>query len=222
MNLTQANRATYRKFYQFGRVPPVLVTVGTATVDANRFQVHRDYYLIPVGEGDLGDPYAVGIYEDDFIWFNHESSKTVTFSQTFTEAPVVVVEVDATNPLGNIASFILKVTSATLQVGLSSEFSGSVRYRAIQASSYPARIYSGSVSFFGTATTVDVVASGVFSSSFAHMGGVPSSSFYSVYNYAGTGDMDVSFISSSTGSSTGAGDLSAPITNRVNFLGLSV
>lgn len=196
-------------------------------LDLNRFEIHRDLFVITtrIAGKPEGSSYPIGTYEDDIVVFSNESTKTVTFSQTFSQAPIVVINLEDNSGFENVVAYLTAVSSTQISIGLSANYSGNVRYRAVYAAQYPALVYdmpnSPGVSLLCTATKVDLINTNIFSASFESLGVVPTNSFYTAFDYQGNQDVDVFISSSSVGETSGSGDLSAPISNRINFVGLT-
>lgn len=224
--LTTTNRASNRKLYPNGRSAPVIQTLSNGeTVDINRFQIHRDMFVITTrvaGKPELS--YPLGVYEDDYVSFSNQTSKTIFFSQSFPDVPIVVVTLEDNSGFENVVAYLSALSSTQVTIGLSANYSGNVRYRAVYATEYPALVYdqpnNPSVSLLCTATKVDLVAANSFTVNFASLGTIPANSFYTVLDLQNNQDVDVFISSGSVDATTGTGDLSAPITNRIHFIGL--
>jgi hypothetical protein len=144
-------RNRYRRVYGFQRLPPDErpfidpLTNQTSSVDLTRFLRDRDYFVIDKifevsAVGPIGYPFAE--YEEDLIYLNYESLKTVNFSTPFTSTPIVTLDIwpDGENT-DFIVPFILSVTNAAMVIGVSAETSGVLRYKAIyNGGSYPAQV----------------------------------------------------------------------------------
>lgn len=228
--LKTSSRGTSRRLYPAGRSAPVVSTLFDGQeVDTNRFQIHRDFFVITTRIA--GTPeilpeifYPLGEYEDDNTYFNNQSSKTVFFSQVFTAAPIVVVNLEGTTGLENLVASLVTIATNKVTIELSANYTGNVRYRAINASGYPARVFDNpnnpTIQLLCTATQVSVVAANTFTASFNSLGSLPTNSFYTAYDLLGTQDTNVFLLTGSVGETLGSGDLSAAMTNRINFLAL--
>lgn len=219
------NSPNQRKLYSTFRSAPVIITNDAGQVlDANRFQVHRDFFLITTKLGVVPSTFPVGIYEDDYVYFDGQSSKTLAFSQTFAEVPIVVLSLEDGTNQDNIIAYLTSISTTHATIGLSANYSGSVRYRAVYSEVYPCMVYDNpnnpGLSFMCTATKVDVTSSAMFTASYEPLGTAISSSFYTAYDYQNNSQVDVFLLTGSVGVSSGSGDLSAPINNRINFLAL--
>ncbi|NBP57059.1 hypothetical protein EBU71_11115 [bacterium] len=144
------NRNEWRKSYPIGipRRPPVIITetklgvdgnTYTSTFDLNNVIRHRDKYEL------LGDPFDItnllGEYDEDLIHFNNESYKSFNYNFTFSSNPTVVYSQyipDSTQPnTENINIYGISRNASGGVVALSAPYSGTIRYRAAYAPSYP-------------------------------------------------------------------------------------
>lgn len=149
------NRNEWRKSYPIGipRRPPVFITesklgndgnVYTTTLDLNQTIRHRDVYEL------LGEPLPItlGEYDEDLIHFNNEYSKTFPFNFTFSNKPTVVFSQNAAAAAKpntqNLNIFGVDTSTSGGLVSLSAPYSGTIRYRAAYAPSYPS-YFTGSV-----------------------------------------------------------------------------
>ena len=160
------NRNIWRKSYPIGipRRPPVIVTetklgsdgnTYTTVLDLNKTVRHRDSYEL------LGDPGSVilGEYDEDLIHFNNESYKTFSFNFTFSSNPTVVFTQNIAAPAQpnteNVNIFGISRTTAGGIVALSAPYSGTIRYRAAYAPSYPS-YFTGSIASISPTTGIFV------------------------------------------------------------------
>jgi hypothetical protein len=150
-----ANRNQWRKSYPIGipRRPPALVTetkVGTdgnpytTTLDLNQTIRHRDVYFL---QGDISS-IALGQYDEDLIHFNNESIKAFNYNFTFSSNPTVVFSQGTADPsqpnTENVNIYGISRNTTGGVVALSAPYSGTIRYRAAYASSYPS-YFTGSI-----------------------------------------------------------------------------
>lgn len=225
-NNSHFSRGSFRKVYGPTRQPPQLhsfVEDGQLkTVDANKFHVNRELYLITdklgIGASQLGEG---AVYEEDTISFTNESFKNVEFLQAFTAAPIVVLTIDSGDD-SNIMTHLTFVDIAEMGVGLSAPFTGVIRYRAIYSPSYPVFVinypHAPSTVLKVNAGGIDVVNQSSFTTSFPAMSSLPASLYCTPVDVNNSGDVDVAVTDTSFTLTGIEGSLSSPITNRINFL----
>lgn len=149
------NRNLWRKSYPIGipRRPPVLITetkIGndgntySTTLDLNQTIRHRDSYEL-LGEAF---PVTLGEYDEDLIHFNNETYKSFTYNFTFSNNPTVVFSQGTAAPAQlnteNVNIFGISRNTTGGVVALSAPYSGTIRYRAAYAPSYPS-YFTGSI-----------------------------------------------------------------------------
>lgn len=143
------NKGRYKKIYSYERYEPRLQNVsfsdGTvSSIDVTKFIVDRQYYLIPgplffiSSSGEV--IYPTGEYEEQTYSFSSFSTgSSLSFLNSFSAKPIVSVEIlSSSNSLQNVSYFLKNISSTGFNIEFSSEFSGSVKYRAIYSSTYPA------------------------------------------------------------------------------------
>jgi hypothetical protein len=156
------NRNLWRKSYPIGipRRPPVIVSetklgidgnTYTTTLDLNKTIRHRDVFKI---QGDITS-ITLGEYDEDLIHFNNESYKSFSFNFTFSSNPTVVFSqgtaAGAQPNTENVNIFGISRTTTGGVVALSAPYSGTIRYRAAYATSYPSYFTGSLVSIAPTA-----------------------------------------------------------------------
>lgn len=219
-----SNRNSLRKIYSINRVVPRLITLGSGeTIDANRQSIHRDFYVIEQRtQFEISSSVVYGIYEDDYIHLNHETTKSIIFSQTFPVPPIVVLSLEDNTGLENIIPFLSSLNALGATVNVSSEYSGSIRYRAIYSPTYPATVLdqpnNPSTALTITATSVSLVNSTSFTASYSSVGHIPVQSFFTLYGLNGQGNVSIS--SGTIGEFTNSGSFSSEITGQLYFLGI--
>ena len=224
------NRNLWRKTYGFRRRKPNTVVLQDGatgkeyTLDLNKTSRERNPYLIKAGTlGALGQAFDTGEYDEGIISFMNSDEETGAFNFTFSASPIVVLTLE-TDPDVIVNTFGITVTDSGITVGTSAPFSGSVRYRAIYAPSYPAIVSSPySSSFIATAGESDLVNEDAFSLAFNTGVGTPASQpRVSVWDDNGNFDADVAHnitnLTSNIINGTIAGTLSAPTTSEINFI----
>lgn len=161
------NRNEWRKSYPIGipRRPPVFITesklgndgnVYTSTFDLNQVIRHRDVYELLGDTTDIAG--LLGEYDEDLIHFNNEAYKNFTYNFIFSNNPTVVFSQNISDPAQpnteNINIFGISTSVTGGLVALSAPYSGTIRYRAAYAASYPSY-------FTGTLASISPTA-GVF------------------------------------------------------------
>lgn len=156
------NRNDWRKSYPIGipRRPPVQITetkVGTdgktysTTLNLNTTIRHRDHFKI---QGDI-ESIILGEYDEDLIHFNNETFKAFSYNFTFSSDPTVVFSQGTSDPAlpntENINIFGISRNTSGGFVALSAPYSGTIRYRAAYASSYPSYFTGSAASIAPTA-----------------------------------------------------------------------
>jgi len=104
-------------------------------------------YLIKGGFHVPPPPMSVGEYEEGIISFDDEDGVFFYFSSPFSGTPKVVITPESTSE-GNYNLFCYNVTSESVYVGSSIEFTGDIRYRAVYAPLYPVLVSSSYSSSF--------------------------------------------------------------------------
>ena len=118
------------------------------SLDISKVYRFRDTYRIEFGlPGEFYVDLVNGEYEEGLIWFDNESSTTKVFDTPFTSAPYIVLETETVD-FGSTVAACIFVDESSAVVAAPTEFSGSIRYRAIYATSYPAIVSSSYSSSF--------------------------------------------------------------------------
>jgi len=151
------NRNQWRKSYPVGlpRRPPVIITetklgadgnTYTTTLDLNQTIRHRDVYELLGETANIAG--LLGEYDEDLIHFNNEEYKSFSYNFIFSNNPTVVFSVNAADGAQpnteNLNVFGITRNTGGGLVALSAPFSGTIRYRAAYASSYPS-YFTGSI-----------------------------------------------------------------------------
>lgn len=178
------NRSNWKKTYGYiGAKPKYTQIVNvhtnvTYSVDANSILRHRDYYEIrgPYESIYLSGGYAIGEYDEGLIPFTMTGNTFVSFNFTFnfSQRPYVVFTID---PNGqnqeNIIAYGISVSTTGAYMGISAPYSGNIRYRAVNAASYPAICSSSySSAFTCSAGSALVVNDTFYTANFTPMAGV--------------------------------------------------
>ncbi len=234
------NRNEWRKSYPIGipRRPPVIVTetkfgidgnTYTSTFDLNQVIRHRDVYELA---GDVADISGLlGEYDEDLIHFNNETVKTFSFNFTFSSNPTVVYSQGTADPAQpntqNLNIFGISRNASNGIVALSAPYSGTIRYRAAYAPSYPS-YFTGTLASISPTAGVFVasVDSGMpnnqsfFTASWAPLASAGPISFKSPYddNSNFDGNVALSTKYASLNSSGEIVEISAPMSSSIYIL----
>lgn len=230
------NRNLWRKLYPIGaprRAPDIIELVDPNTsvsysLDLQKTIRHRDYFQIiqkTVGGFEPDHPLPVGEYDEGLVHFDNTSDETFAFNFTFSSTPYVVYTMEESAPTGsgleniNVFGFTKSTTGAI--VGVSAPFSGTVRYRAAWASSFPAVFTSSfTSSFTASAGSTPVIGATSYTASYSILSATPSIYLNSPINSSGSGQPDVYLDpdeASITVSST-SGEISAPYSGAIDFI----
>ena len=233
------NRNLWRKTYPIGnaRKPPAIVTetkLGTdgniysVTLDLNKTIRHRDYFKLL---GDINSIGELGEYDEDLIHFNNETLKSFSYNFIFSNNPTVVFSVNAADVAQpnteNLNVFGIARNTGGGVVALSAPFSGTIRYRAAYASSYPSYFTGSAASIAPTAgvfiASVDREVPDNESHITASWAALVTSSptvFQSPYddnsNY--DGNIYISILTNTLNSSSVESELSAPMSSSIYIL----
>jgi hypothetical protein len=221
------NSPNQRKLYSTQRVAPSIITNESGQVlDANRFQVHRDYFLIT---RKLGVPldvnlYPIGLFEDVVVNFNNQSEKTVTLYNTYPFVPIIVLEL--TDPFSNqfVTCYVKDASTTQVTIGTSANFTGTIRYYAIYSAVYPCQVQdvpsSPGTTYVCCAGSALIGNTSNYSVSFSTLPVTAIKSLYSTYDSQGSGTANVFFSTANIYPTMLSGEVSAPLNNSINFLTL--
>ena len=167
----------------------------------------------------------LGEYDEGLIYYINSDSTNFSFNFTFSNTPYVVFSMEESAPTGsnlqNVNVFGLAKNTSGGIVGLSAPFSGTVRYRAAWASSFPANFTSSfTASITASAGTIGVNYGVAYTASFAALTGVPSEFRNSTFNLSGSGQPNV-FLDPDEGTFTNTavnGSISAPYSGVIDFI----
>jgi len=143
------NKKRYKKSYNYERYEPKYETVkfsdeSILIIDKTRFSIDRQYYLTPAPiyslSGSNSAEYPIGEYEEyTYSFSSFTTGSTISFLTSFTNKPIVCIEIlSSSNGLQNVSHFVKNINTTGFGIEFSSEFSGSIKYRAIFSSTYPA------------------------------------------------------------------------------------
>jgi hypothetical protein len=170
-------------------------------------------------------PVSYAEYDENAVIFNWETEKTGSFNISFSGEPIVVLDIIPNADLENINFYLDFVTTPSTQfkIQTSAPFSGSIVYRAIYSPTYPVfvrrDIISSSYFYTASAGYIDISGSSAFTSSYSSLGDFPTKIFFTPYDTNANNDANVFLVGSgSYGLTSTSGDISANITNRINFL----
>lgn len=167
-----------------------------------------------------------GEYDEDTVVFAGEILKNVVFNETFTARPVVALSMSLESENGetsNINYFVSNLTSTGMDVNTSSPFTGTLVYRAINATAYPSyvrrNVLSSSFVYYAAAGYVNVGTTTEILLSYDSLGTTPNALFWSTVDVSGSGTANVSIVSSgSISDASAAVSMSAPLTNELHYL----
>lgn len=234
------NRNLWRKSYPIGipRRPPVIVTetklgvdgnIYATTIDLNQTIRHRDMYSL---QGDISS-ISLGEYDEDLIHFNNEIIKSFSYNFTFSSDPTVVFSQGISDPsqpnTENVNIFGISRTTTGGVVALSAPYSGTIRYRAAYASSYPS-YFTGSVASITPTAGVFIASTdrevpdniSYVTASWATLGSVAPTVFQSPYDDNSNFDGNVA-LSSKLGTLNSSGEvieISAPMSSSIYVLAI--
>jgi hypothetical protein len=225
------NQNRFKKTYGYKRAIPVYATVTiddagtTIEINRNQIKVDRQFYLLPEAIDAAFTGFQTGEYEeDDFVVTASVDSVTITFATPFTSTPIVVASPNtSSNNLHNINLFVDSVSTTQAILKFSANFSGSLRYRAIYASSYPARVqrtplFPGSY-YDAAAGTILTSNESSTTVTYPNIGGSPTDAFLTAqdYNNNETAQVNVE-LASSLGLTSTTVSISSPLSNQINFI----
>lgn len=234
-----SNRNLWRKIYPIGsprRSPETINLVDAETdlsysLDLQQLVRHRDYFKIisvaTVFSASTG--VLLGEYDEGLIHFNNETSKTFSYAFTFSNTPIVVLTMEEESPsfggiTENVNMFGSTVSTTGATVGLSAPYSGTIRYRAAYAPSYPYYFQSSFAPISGTfrasAGTITPSNQSFFTASWNALAGIPVKVLQTTWDTLSRLDIDVAITlnTASIGVSSAASELSAPVSSPVHFI----
>lgn len=226
------NKNLWRKVYGYSGTKPNITQIidsqtnTTYSVDANSIQRHRDYYEIrgPYESIYLSGGYAIGQYDEGIIPFtmNGDTFASFNFSFNFSGRPYVVFTID---PNGqnqeNIIAYGISVSTTGAYMGISAPYSGNIRYRAVNAPSYPAICSSSySSAFTCSAGSAVVVNDTFYTANFTPMAGV---NFFlqTPWDFNNTNTSDVYLSASNITNGLVDTYISADYNNYIDFIAYS-
>lgn len=230
-------RGLWRKVYGYQNTKPELVAVvdistsTTRSIDLNKTIRHRDFYFIDgitanyeVTVAPTGSLLAE--YDEGLVNVNTTNlSYTGNFNFTFSNTPIIVLSIENAALYGNnLNVFGFSVDASQFSFGFSSDFSGSIRYRAINAASYPAyatSVYTASI----TASAGTALPGGLsyYTASFAALLSTPFS-FKETSWMLGTNiaqGPDVSIITQTSSSTEATSEFSSELQSTIHFIAFS-
>lgn len=141
------NRSLWRKTTPYARQKPQPVTLldlktnKVYSFDKTRILRDRDPYEIEDNDGYSSSfVFAQGEYQEELITFTNENLKNVSFPVAFSNAPYVVLSFDSPTTENNIGISVGYVDTTDLIILTTVNFTGTIRYRAFYAASYPAQV----------------------------------------------------------------------------------
>jgi len=229
------NRNLWRKVAGYGVPPrPQIATIAdpathiTYSIDLQSTIRHRDYFEVKPGfvVEIVTSPisYSFGEYDEGLIYFDSMTDEsTAVFNFSFSGDPYIVLSMeDAYDNLGNVNIFGVVYDPTELTVRTSAPFSGTIRYRAIWAPSYPTIVTSSepaSASIAITASAGKVNASGeTFNTTYATLPAVPTYFYDTPWDTVDNGLSNVSFYQATTSTTNASGSISAQYVNWFHFI----
>lgn len=226
------NKNLWRKVYGYSGTKPNITQIidsqtnTTYSVDANSILRHRDYYEIrgPYESVYMSGAYVIGEYDEGLIPFtmNGDTFASFNFSFSFSGRPYVVFTVD---PNGqnqeNIIAYGISVSTSGAYMGISAPYSGNIRYRAVNAPSYPAICSSSySSAFTCSAGSAVVVNDTFYTANFTPMAGV---NFFlqTPWDFNNTNTSDVYLSASNITNGLVDTYISADYNNYIDFIAYS-
>lgn len=220
------NSSRMRKTYAVGRSQPprptfVILGGHTEYFDAASAAVDYSFYSLQAVSGVIGNTQ----YEENVINFVGETNKTITFQNPFISAPIVTLELISADPEANISASLGVDSPTEFTARLSAPFTGQIVYRAVRATAYPTRVYRTPVSaaaiYDVDAGFVDLANSSDTALTYIDLPDhtVTAKLFVTVTDVLRKGNGGVGIVAMSPqGLTTTPVSLSAPITNRLNYI----
>lgn len=224
----------WRKVYGYQNNKPRVVAVVdpqtsvTYSLDLNKTLRHRDYFIIKsLTSGSIttaassGSGFSVAEYDEGLVLFSSiADTKTGSFNFTFSNAPIVVLSVESASLYGeNLNVYGFSVSTGSFTFGLSAPFTGSIRYRAIYAPSYPALATSSfTASITASAGSANPGGLDYYTASFAALPGTPFSFRDTTWDTLGNQDVDVYLQTGTSSSNQATIDISAPLSSLIHFI----
>lgn len=236
-------RNLWRKVYGYQNNKPQVVSVVdsitqvTYSLDLNKTLRHRDFFIIQgLNSGSQlevseSSGYAIGEYDEGLFHFSSITDQgTGSFNFTFSNFPIVVLSVESASLYGEgVNVYGGNITPSGFTFGMSAPFSGSIRWRAIYATSYPALCTSSyTASITASAGSVSMTGQAYYTASFATLPGVP----FSYRDTAWTGipmipppdvgsvtnSEDVALIHQTSSSNSATVEISGPTFATIEFI----
>lgn len=232
------NRNQWRKAYPIGlpKRPPSLVTLTkigidgvtrNSTIDLNQTIRNRDAYRL---SGDIASISGFGEYDEGLIEFNNETFKSFSYNFTFSSNPTVVFSIGSPASVDyteNINIYGISRNTGGGLVALSAPFSGSIRYRAAYASSYPsyflgvAASISPTIGAFKASADVKVPDNvSYITASWGALDGIPGTIYSSPYDDYSNYNANVALAVSSQTAAGAIIEISAPISSSIYVLAI--
>lgn len=225
-------RNLWRKVYGYQNNKPQVVSIVdpqtqvTYSLDLNKTLRHRDYFIIKgvnsgtqlVETGSVITEYDEGVYAINSL----TDQGTGSFNFTFSSNPYVVLTVESASLYGeSLNLFGGNITTSGFTFGLSAPFTGSIRWRAIYATSYPAYVTSAyTASITASAGAVAPLGQTYYTASFATLPGVPFKYLDTSWEYMGISDgtADVALTTDTLSANTATVEISAPSDATIEFI----
>ena len=222
------NRQLWRKVYADRRRKPETTSFvntlsnETTTLDLHRTLRHRDFFIIKTTRPPTGVDLAE--YDEGLVAFANSYSATANFSFCFSDTPdAVVLTVDSAGDFSDyIVPFGIVFNSCSMSIGLSAPFTGNVRYRAVYSTTgYPAFVTGSSAELLrisaGHLTASNVTA---YTASFDLLSNPPTTFYRTPWDSFTNFANDVDLTLESSTQSTAIGEISAPLSGVIYFIGV--
>lgn len=229
-----SNKNSWKKVYGYNSHKPRETTIidtansVTYSLDLNKTLRHRDFFIIKgltsgAFEAPPPVPAEVTEYDEGVVHFAGISDVgTGSFNFTFSGSPYVVLTIESSALYGNnLNVWGESLSTAGFTFGLSAPFTGSIRYRAIYAETYPAYVTSAyTASITASAGTYSAVVESFYTASFAAL---PSTtSLFLNTAWGTTGQQDVALQPQVSSSAQATVEFSSPTTSTIYFIAFCV
>jgi hypothetical protein len=231
-----SNKNSWKKVYGYSSHKPRETTIidtansVTYSLDLNKTLRHRDFFIIKsLTSGAFEEipippaPVATTEYDEGVVHFAGISDVgTGSFNFTFSGSPYVVLTIESSALYGNnLNVWGESLSTAGFTFGLSAPFTGSIRYRAIYADTYPAYVTSAyTASITASAGTYSAVAESFYTASFAALPSTTSLFLNSAWGT--TGQQDVALQPQVSSSAQATVEFSSPTTSTIYFIAFCV
>ena len=227
------NRHLWRKIVGYSTVKPVQQTVVdsitnlTVSYDLQTTFRHRDFFEVKrLRQGFFSDDslpisFSYGEYDEGLVSFNPMTGEfeLFNFNFTFSGPPYVTLDVDQVDSFSNINPYGITFSTTGAYIGISAPYSGTVRYRAIWAPSYPTLVTSAYTSSWITASAGAVLVNNMdeYSSFFGALATLPEEIHQTAWDDS-TGTSDIYIETKNITTNYINSSLSALYSNLIHFI----